>query len=308
MTLEPSYANMAYMAYSKNPELPKVRREAVRLVKYRGWSVRKVARHLGYTHSAVVKWCAKDPTGGWRRIETESARPHTSPRALSEKIVSAIIAKRVGRRRCGQIIHQELLREGIKVSLPSVQRTLGRLGMLKKRSPWKRPHDYTERPEAAHPGALLEADTVHIMLPDGSRLYVYTVIDLFSRWAYAEAARTITAEESGSFIARAQRAAPFPCAMIQTDNGGEFQKMFRFRIYKLGLTQRYARVRQSNDQAHIERFNRTIQEECFDRTAQTLRHMRNALRVWLPYYNTERMHMGIGFKTPVEMLQTVPRS
>ena len=296
------------MAYSKNPELPRVRRDAVRLVKYRGWTVRKVARHLGYTYSAVVKWCKKDPTGGWRRIETESSRSHTSPSALSEAIVSAIIAKRVGRRRCGQIIHQELLKEGVTVSLPSVQRTLSRLGLLKKRSPWKRPHDYTERPEATHPGVLLQADTVHIMLQDGSRLYVYTLIDLYSRWAYAEAHQTISEVTSSDFIARAQATAPFPFSMIQTDNGGEFQKMFRFRIYKLGLAQRYARVRQSNDQAHIERFNRTIQEECLDRTSQSLRHFRRALATWLPYYNEERMHMGINYKTPVEILKAVPGS
>ena len=308
MTLEPPHANMTYMAYSKNPELPKVRREAVRLVKYRGWSVRKAARHLGYTHSAVVKWCKKDPTGGWRRIETKSSRPHTSPQALSEEIVSAIIQKRIGRRRCGQIIHQQLLKEGIKVSLPSVQRTLSRLGLLKKRSPWKRPHDYTERPEATHPGALLEADTVHIMLPDGSRLYVYTLIDLYSRWAYAEATKKISAAMSAGFIAQALAIAPFRFSMVQTDNGGEFQKMFRFRIYKLGLAQRYSRVRQSNDQAHIERFNRTIQEECLDRTRQTVRHFRKALRNWLPYYNGERMHMGLNYKTPIEILKAVPRS
>jgi len=244
-----------YMSYTTHHKMPQVRMEAVRLVKYRGWSTRKVARHLGYTHSAVVKWCAKDPTGGWRRIETQSSRPKHNPSALGEEVVSAIIAKRVGRRRCGQIIHQELLRDGVQVSLPSVQRTLSRLGLLKKRSPWKRPHDYTERPLAAHPGALLEADTVHIMLPDGSRLYVYTMIDLYSRWAYAEVSQKISATHSGRFIARAQEVAPFSFGMVQTDNGGEFQKMFRFRIYKLGLTQRYSRVRQSNDQAHIERFN-----------------------------------------------------
>jgi transposase InsO family protein len=297
-----------YMPYTTYQKMPQIRMEAVRLVKYRGWSTRKVARHLGYTHSAIVKWCKKDPTGGWRRIETLSSRPKRNPSALGEEIVSAIIAKRVGRRRCGQIIHQELLRDGVKVSLPSVQRTLSRLGLLKKRSPWKRPHDYTERPLATHPGALLEADTVHIMLPDGSRIYVYTMIDLYSRWAYAELSRKISAAHSGSFIARAQAIAPFSFGMVQTDNGGEFQKMFRFRIYKLGITQRYSRVRQSNDQAHIERFNRTIQEECLDRTPQTLHYLRRALKDWLPYYNGERMHMGLHYKTPVEILKAVPSS
>lgn len=296
------------MAYSKNPELPKVRREAVRLVKQKGWSVRKVARHFGYTHSAVVKWCKKDPTGGWRRIETKSSKPKRSSNALSREVVTAIIRKRVGKRRCGQIIHQELLRDGVQVSLSSVQRTLSRLGMLKKRSPWKRPHDYTERPEVTHPGALLEADTVHIMLSDGSRFYVYTLIDLYSRWAYAEVTKKISVGASGGFIARAQAAATFHFGMVQTDNGGEFQKMFRFRIYKLGLMHRYSRVRQSNDQAHVERFNRTIQEECLDRTPHTIRHFRKALKIWLPYYNDERMHMGINYQTPAQMLKAVPRS
>ena len=49
MTLEPPHANMTHIAYSKNPELLKVRRDAVRLVKYRGWFTRKVARYFGCT-------------------------------------------------------------------------------------------------------------------------------------------------------------------------------------------------------------------------------------------------------------------
>jgi len=291
------------MSYTINPHMGKVRRDAVRLVKYRGWSMRKVARRFGVEPSTISRWCKKDFTGGWRMIPTESSRPHTSPNALSKEIVSAIIQKRIGRRRCGQHIHHELVKEGVVVSLPSVQRTLDRLGFLKKRSPWKRPHDYTERPEATSPGKLLEADTVHIMLPDGSRLYVYTLIDLFSRWAYAEVVTKISAARSFQFIRKAKEAASFKMEMIQTDNGGEFQKMFRFRLYKLGLTHRYSRVRQSNDQAHIERFNRTIQEECLDRTAQTLRHFREAIKTFLPYYNNERSHMGINYQTPLEVLR-----
>jgi transposase InsO family protein len=295
-----------YMAYSKNPELPKVRQQAVRLV-YQGWSVRKVARHFGYTHSAVVKWCKKDPTGRYQ-LQTKSSRPKKSPQALSAEIVTAIIEKRIGKRRCGQVIHQELLKDGIQVSLSSVQRTLSRTGLLKKRSLWKRPHDYTERPEVTHPGALLQCDTVHIMLPDGSRLYIYTVIDLYSRWAYAEPTKKISARASANFVARAQAVAPFHFDMVQTDNGGEFQKMFRFRLYKLNIKHRYSRVRQSNDQAHIERFNRTIQEECLDRTPQTLYHFKKALKIWLPYYINERMHMGINYQTPAQRLKAVPSS
>lgn len=291
-----------YMAYSKNPHLPKVRRDAVRLVKYRGWSTRKVARHFGYTQSAVVKWCQKDPTGGWHEIPTLSSRPKKSPKALPRDIIFAIIDKRVGRRRCGQVIHEELRRDGVKVSLSSVQRTLSRTGLLKKRSPWKRPHDATPRPLALYPGALLEADTVHFVLPYGSRLYVYTLIDLYSRWAYAEVSLKLRAYLSASFVARAQRQAPFSFVMIQTDHGPEFSTRFTHMLERKKLAHRHSRVRQPNDNAHIERFNRTIQDECLTKTTHTLKHFQVALKEYLPYYNTERLHMGLNFKTPSEMV------
>lgn len=290
------------MAYNKNPNLPCVRREAVYLVKQKGWSVRKVARHLGYTHSAVVKWCKKDPTGGWRKIETKSSRPKSCPHALSRDIVRAIVDKRVGRRRCGQVIHEELHRDGVTVSLSSVQRTLSRTNLLKKRSPWKRPHDATPRPAPAYPGALLQADTVHFVLPDGSRLYVYTLIDLYSRWAYAEVSPTLRAYLSASFVMRAQRLAPFAFVLIQTDHGPEFSTRFTHILQRMKLVHRHSRVRQCNDNAHIERFNRTLQDECLTETTHTLRHFRVALKEYLPYYNTDRLHMGIGFRTPSEML------
>lgn len=293
-----------YMSYTTNPHISKVRRDAVNLVKYRHWSMRKVARRFGVEPSTISRWCRLPMATGWHELPTRSSRPKTSPNALREEIVLAIIAKRNGRRRCGQHIYHELKREGVVVSLISVQRTLDRLGMLKKRSLWKRPHDYTERPDVTAPGSLLEADTVHIRLPDGSKLYVYTVIDLFSRWAYAEVVTRISSARSVTFISRAKASAPFQMNMVQTDNGPEFQKMFRFRLYKLGLDHRHSRVRQSNDQAHIERFNRTIQEECLDRTAQTLIHFRKAVKTFLPYYNNERIHMGINFRTPQEVLRS----
>lgn len=299
---------MTYMAYTKNPALPRVRREAVYLVKQKGWSTRKVARHLGYAQGTIVKWCAKDPTGGWRNIPTRSSKPKTSPRALPRETVQAIIKKRVGRRRCGQVIHRELLADGISVSLCSVQRTLKRSHLLKERSPWKRPHDATPRPEALHPGALLQCDTVHFVLPDGTRLYVYTLVDLYSRWAYAEVSEKLRAYKSASFIARAQRNAPFDFEMIQTDHGPEFSTRFTHILRQKNLAHRHSRVRQCNDNAHVERFNRTLQDECLRDVALNSRSFRTAIRAYLPYYNTDRLHMGIDFKTPAQMLQAIPRS
>lgn len=294
------------MAYTKNPHVPAVRWEAIRLVR-EGWSTREVARRVGWSQSAVSQWVRKAGPGWYGPYPTRSCRPKTHPRSLSREVVAAIIAERVGRRRCGQVVHRELKKKGIVVSLSSVQRTLSRCHLLKKRSPWKRPHDFTLRPQAIRPGALLQCDTVHFLLPDGSRLYVYTLIDLYSRWAYAEVSLKLRAYKSASFIARAQKRAPFDFEMIQTDHGPEFSTRFTHILLRKGLGHRHSRVRQCNDNAHVERFNRTLQDECLTQTTHTLSSFRKALRVYLPYYNAERMHMGIDFKTPAQMLKVSTR-
>jgi transposase InsO family protein len=292
------------MAYTQNPNAPRVRGQAVELVR-RGWSTRKVARHFGFTQSAIVKWVKKAKKRGYGAIPTESSRPHKHPRALSREVVDAIIQERVGRRRCAEHVYHALKKKGIVVSLSSVKRTLDRCHLRKKRSPWKRPHDFTPRPEAAHCGALVELDTIHIILPDGSRIYVYTLIDLYSRWAYAEVVEKIGAHPSVLFVRRAQKAASFRFEMVQSDHGSEFGAWFTHGLVTMGMAHRHSRVRQKDDQAHIERFNRTIQEECLDRVIHTIPSFQKALRPYLKYYNTERTHMGINYQVPRDM---IPRS
>jgi transposase InsO family protein len=292
------------MSYSKNPNLPKVRGQAAELVR-RGWSVRKVARHLGFSHSAVVKWCAKAKQRGFGMIPTESSRPKTNPQALSRELVSQIIAERSKRQRCAEHVYHALKNQGVMVSLSSVKRTLDRCHLLRKRSPWKRPHDATPRPVALYAGALLQVDTIHIIAPDGSRIYVYTLIDLFSRWAYAEVVEKIGAEVSLQFVKRAQRAAEFRFEMIQTDHGPEFSTWFTHGLWTLKLGHRHSRVRKSNDNAHVERFNRTLQEECLDQITHTISSFKQALPNYLNYYNNARTHMGINYQFPS---QVVPRS
>lgn len=291
------------MAYTTNPKLPKVRRDAVRLVKYRGWSTRAVARYTGYNQSTIVRWCKKDPTGGWHEIPTKSSRPKTNPKALPRSVVNEIIKERVGRRRCAEHVHHALKKRGVVVSLSSVKRTLDRCHLTQKRSPWKRPHDRTERPEVTHTGSLLQTDTIHIIAPDGSRIYIYTLIDLYSRWAYAEVVEKIGAEPSVLFIQKAKREALFRFEMIQTDHGSEFSTWFTHSLWSMSIRHRHSRVRQSNDNAHIERFNRTVQEECLDRTTHNLSSFRRALKEYLTYYNNERSHMGINYLTPLEVMR-----
>lgn len=279
--------------------MPKLRMEAVRLVKHRGWSTRKVARYTGFNQSAIVKWCKKDPTGGWRRIPTLSSRPFHHPKQLKEDIIRKIISLRLKTRRTSEVIHQELLNQGIRVSLNSVRRTIDRHGLMRKRSPWKRFHPHIERPIPLKPGDLVQLDTIHRMIDGKRRLYIFVLLDVYSRWAYARAYTQMNAATSIQFVRETQEKAQFHFRMLQSDHGPEFGRWFVSRIQK---THRYTRIGKPNDNAHIERFNRTLQEECLDKFPDDVRAINCALKRYLRYYNHKRLHMGISLQVPMQLI------
>src|SRR3989338_11463429 len=154
---------MIHMPYTTNKNMPVIRREAAQLV-YRGWSTRKVARHFGFSQSVIVKWVKKAKTWGYGAIPTLSSKPKHHPKQLSEGLVWKIFQTRIKNGRCAEVVHQELINQGIKTSLSSVKRTLDRHGLLKKRSPWKRYHPHVDRPYPLKAGDLVQIDTIHIMI------------------------------------------------------------------------------------------------------------------------------------------------
>jgi transposase InsO family protein len=287
------------MAYTSNKQLPKIRREAARLVR-KGWSTRKVARHFGYSQSVIVKWTAKAREIGDHPIPTKSSRPRSHPRTLPKAVTDAIVSKRLKRHRYAEAIHQELKNDGVVVSVSSVKRTLDRKYLLKKKSLWKRYHPHQDRPYALKPGDLVQTDTIHRMVSEKKRLYVFTLIDVYSRIAYAKSYERMSAAISLKFIREAQCYVSFTFAMIQSDHGPEFGMWF---VSQLGIAHRYTRVGKPNDNAHIERFNRTLQEECLDTLPNNVRAINRGLKVYLKYYNHERVHGGISFRTPIQLAQ-----
>ena len=286
------------MPYTTNPQMPKIRREAAQLV-YKGWSTRKVARHFGFSQSVIVKWVQKARIIGYHAIPTQSSRPHHHPRALTDSVVGAIVRIRRATKRTSEVVHQELINEGIRVSLNSVRRTIDRHGLMKKRSPWKRYHPHVERPLPLKPGDLVQLDTIHRMISEKKRLYVFVLLDVYSRWVYAWACEKMNAATSVRFVRQAQKKAPFHFQMLQSDHGPEFGRWFVSQIRK---KHRYTRIGKPNDNAHVERFNRTVQEECLDEFPNDVSIINSALKKYLRYYNTKRLHLGISLQVPIQRI------
>jgi transposase InsO family protein len=117
----------------------------------------------------------------------------------------------------------------------------------------------------------------------------------------------INTHESLNFVQEAERAARFSFHTVQSDNGQEFSSWFTEHIGVMGIAHRHSRVRKPNDNSHIERFNRTLEEECLDRVPKNFSSYRDAIKIYLTYYNGERSHMGIAFMTPLKKIaETIP--
>jgi len=276
--------------------------QAANLVTKQGWSTRQVARHTGFNHSTIVRWVAKAKMSTRRIIPTESARPHCHPDQLSSDVVRRILTLRAERQQCAEIIHHRLRQEGVVVSLSSVKRTFQRNG-LTRYSQWKKWHIYPERPQPEKPGILVEIDTMTDGVP-ADRLCAYALIDVCSRWTYAWPTTKINSRLSNLIVKRAQSQAPFQFQLLQSDHGQEFSKWFTKVVGNRGIAHRHTRVRRPTDNGHVERFIRTLQQECLNRNSRSLRVWQKAIPEFIHYYNTERPHMGLGMKTPLEVVRS----
>ena len=288
------------MPYTTNQYIPRLRMKAAQLVITDGWSTRQVARYTGYNQSSIMRWVELARNSNQLVIPTKSSRPRHHPRELPREIVSKILSMRAERNQCAEILHHRLLEDRCPVSLSSVKRVLKRFG-CSRYSRWKKWHQYPPRPLAEKPGILVEIDTIHDG-PHEDRLYVYTMLDVCSRFAHALPTEHINTHRSLRFV----RTAPLPFSVLtlQSDHGPEFSKWFTKMVATDGVVHRHSRVRRPNDNAHLERFNRTLQDECLSRIPRSLKAYRKEIPEYLHYYNTERPHMGLNFKTPAEVMQS----
>jgi transposase InsO family protein len=291
-----------YMPYSSNPKLPAVRMQAARLVLDQQWSIRAVARYTGYQPSTILRWVGRARVSNLRTIPTLSSRPHHHPHELAPELVETILSYRAEYQRCAEVLHHLLVRDGHMVSIASVKRVLKR-NNISRYSPQKKWHQVTPRPTPETPGRLVEIDTIHDRAP-WERLYIYTMLDVYSRWAYAWPVLRIGAGPSVQFLSRAQDDLPFSIQTIQSDHGPEFSKHFTKHCLATGLEHRHIHVRSPNENGHLERFNRTIQEECLQRVPRSLKSWQREIPEYLHFYNTERPHMGLAMRTPQEVLRS----
>lgn len=322
------------MAYSINPNLPKARAIAMKLLIAEKLPLLVVANRCGVHRITIWRWKKKwdeinknvqlfnydrpgrnqDTISSFRlaacswRIPTIASKPHHHPWTIPQDIIKQILYVREKLKRCAEVVwHYITTVLNISESLSSVRRILRRHhcfdGARKKRV---RP-DNPRRPHVTKPGELVQTDTIHHVDPcTNKRLYYYTVIDLYTRMTYVTMSTVLRQGLAAQAVLDAQTSFGFTFSMVQSDNGPEYSRYFEQVLRQNNIATRHTRLGRPNDNAHIERFNRTIQTECIGyywRRSVPLHRQKANLNKYLDYYNTERVHLGIQMRTPAGMLQ-----
>ena len=158
--------------------------------------------------------------------------------------------------------------------------------------------------KASAPGQCGAFDTVEYFL-DGIRRYVITFTDHYSRFAFAWATQSHASWAAREFFEIVAEVFPYPLQSVLTDNGSEFMKHFDEELRRLHKNHWHTYPKTPKMNAHVERFNRTIQEEFIDYHQDLLLdpdQFNRRLIPWLLWYNAERPHWALKLDSPVQFL------
>lgn len=167
-------------------------------------------------------------------------------------------------------------------------------------------HQYKPRKKIRRPKGLrvLEADTV-VRFIDGVRRYILTAVDTEGRLAFAGAYTSHGSASAADFLTKTRAVLPDCPTDVQTDNGSEFASHFHQAVEKVGLHFN-THPRSPKENAHVERFNRTLNEEFLRYHRELLRDdvakFNKKLIDWLIWYNTRRPHWALGLISPLRYI------
>jgi len=176
----------------------------------------------------------------------------------------------------------------------------GRVKIAKKSNKLRLPSDLRTK----KPGDLIEVDTI-VKFAWGIKRYIITAVDVHSRYSFACCYNKHDSASTKDFIKKLERVIPFKIKSIQTDNGSEFHKYFRDYLEERNIVHYWNYPGKPYRQGHIEKYNRTIQEEFIDQNEVLLDDtniFNQKLSEWLIWYNTKRFHWGLNLETPVDYL------
>ena len=106
----------------------------------------------------------------------------------------------------------------------------------------------------------------------------------------------------GVLDAALRRRQPGPGLIFHRDRGSEFLGApFHARLVARGAQQSMTRGGAPDENAHMESFFHSLKAELIHgRTFSVMAELRQQLRRYAQYYNYQRLHLSLGYRSPVD--------
>ena len=176
----------------------------------------------------------------------------------------------------------------------------GKVKTVKRTKKLRKPKDFT----ADDIGDLIEIDTI-VKFNWSIKRYIITAVDINTRYTFAWEYKKANSQNAMDFFQKLEQIFPYQIKRVQTDNGSEFHKYFKKYLKEQNITHYWNYPSQPYKNGHIEKYNRTIQDEFIDQHSVLLedpKMFNRKLMDYLIWYNTKRPHWSLKLQSPVDYL------
>ena len=298
--------------------------QAYQRLRAAGCSEAGALAQLEISRRTLYRWKAVLAAGGVHALAPHSSRPrrHRCP-AYTPQDVRAVLAMRRKYPFMGKARLQVLLgREGVALSVSSVGRILSRAlarGVIRPaafcegRHAPKRPRRFARwarrwkyGAKARTPGELMQIDHM-TYVRDGDTVKEFRAVCPVSKFMVTRACSRATAGHARRFLHELLAALPFPLVSIQVDGGSEFMAGFETSCEALHIPLHVLPPKHPQYNGCVERANRSARIEFWGRYDGPLSidPVQAALAGYEFFYNYERPHAALDWKTPNEYLVTL---
>ena len=226
-----------------------------------------------------------------RAIFESSGGTYGSPR-IQESLVGR--GHRVSRRRVARLMRGD----GLRARVARVYRPKAGTHRWFSRQP-----NHVHRRHATRPNQIWVGDVTYLGVR-GRWWYLVVVLDQCSRrvLAWRLAATRDSRVTRAVLNAALCRRRPEPGLIFHTDRGSEFQGTpVRARLAASGVRQSMTRGGAPGENAHMESFFHSLKADVIHgRVFDGVGDLRQTLRRYIRYYNHQRLHSALGYRSPVD--------
>jgi hypothetical protein len=298
--------------------LIELRKRQARRVRWRDLDYESVGARLGISGRTLRRWRHTYLSRGAPGLQSRPI-PGRPAHALRGWTVRMILDWRARYGWGAEVIQAHLLHDHqIKLSRFRIERVLRRHQLL-KRVRRKKKSKHTRKVRIEVPGQFTQMDVKYFMraLKDGSRVYVYSLVDHASKWRHRRAFSMVGNLQTKEFLEEALRLAPFKIQCIQTDNGAEFTNRFNSHpddpkphlvdeiCARHGIRHKLIPPGEKELQGLVERSHRQDDEELYHRIRgepHTLAGLNSVLDSHTRWSNASRRRKSLGWQSANQWL------